>query len=135
MGRAPGRRLADGLDQTFHADAYCVPLARRAIVQLALDAGATGEQVDRIALAVSEAITNAVLHAYRERPGLVHIAATVVGDELTVLIADDGCGPHVPASTPGLGMGWALIADACDHFTIVERSGGGTEAQLRFTLD
>lgn len=111
-----------------------MPLARRALVDFAARAGADGERLEAIRLAVSEAVTNVVIHAYRKTPGMIAVNAAVAGGELTVLIADSGCGPQVPACRPGLGMGWALIADACEVFSVTERSDGGTEAELRFNL-
>ncbi len=71
-------------------------------------AGIQGEQLDGVRLAVSEAVTNVVLHAYRDEPGEVHVTARVVDHELWVLIADDGVGLGTPTLRPGLGLGSRL---------------------------
>lgn len=107
---------------------------RHAVADYAREAGFRGEQLDRIRLAVSEAITNVVLHAYRDQPGQVHVTARVVDNELWVLVADDGVGPAEPAVEPGLGWGLAFITDASDEFTLAERAGGGVEARMVFKL-
>ena len=46
-----------------------MPLARSALREFALAAGASEQQVDDVRLAGSEAVTNAVVHAYRDQPG------------------------------------------------------------------
>ena len=91
-------------------------------------------QRDAVRLGVSEALTNAVLHAYRGGSGSVYVSADVACAELWVLIADDGCGLRAVADSPGLGMGMALIADASDDFAIVSRSSGGIEVRMRFAI-
>jgi serine/threonine-protein kinase RsbW len=107
---------------------------RHAVADYARAAGIEGVQLDAVRLAVSEALTNVVVHAYRDEPGQVHLTARTVDNELWVLIADDGCGLSVPTEKPGLGWGLAFITDACDHFTLAERSGGGVEARMVFRL-
>jgi serine/threonine-protein kinase RsbW/stage II sporulation protein AB (anti-sigma F factor) len=122
------------LIRTYGAAAATVPAARGELTDFALAAGATQEELGSIRLAVSEALTNAVLHAYRGRPGQVYVSAAVAGDELWVLIGDDGAGLHAGGSSPGLGMGLALIAELSDSFSVVNRSSGGTEVRMRFSL-
>ncbi len=95
---------------------------RHEVADLAARAGIDGEHLDAIRLAVSEAVTNAVLYAYGADDGQVHATAELAGDELWVLIADDGRGIHAGAESLGLGLGLALMSEVCDGFTIVERA-------------
>jgi anti-sigma regulatory factor (Ser/Thr protein kinase) len=125
----------DKLGQSYDAVAASVPAARRALTQFAQRAGADSEQLDAIRLAASEAITNAVVHAYDGVAGRIHVSAALASGELWVLIADDGCGLQVTANSPGLGAGLALISEVTDSFAIVKRSNGGTEVRMRFNLD
>ena len=98
-------------------------------------AGAAGERLDEIRLAVSEALTNAVVHAYRNgEAGRLHVTAAVASDELWVLIGDDGRGLHAWNDSRGLGIGLSLISGLSDDFAIVTRASGGTEVQMRFDL-
>lgn len=108
--------------------------ARRAATAIARAAGASQEQVDAVRLATSEALTNAIVHAYRDDPGDIHFTVSVAGDELWILVADDGVGLQQGGGEGGLGLGLSLIAQACDELTIVERSNGGTELRMRFRL-
>ncbi|MGH2861353.1 MAG: ATP-binding protein, partial [Solirubrobacteraceae bacterium] len=116
------------------ATADAVPVLRHALAGYASAAGLSGEALDGVRLAVSEAATNVVRHAYRQQPGQIHVSATTMPGELWILIADDGCGFNTPSSDPGLGMGLALITEATGEFTLEERPGGGTEAKMRFPL-
>jgi anti-sigma regulatory factor (Ser/Thr protein kinase) len=122
------------LSKTYPAVADSVPRARTDLTVLAVAAGAGEDAVESIRLAASEALTNAVRHAYPDGPGEVHVTAAMTGDELWLLVADDGCGLRSGSHNPGLGVGLALIACAADHFSVVKRANGGTEIQMRFEI-
>jgi serine/threonine-protein kinase RsbW len=126
--------LSNTLSEVYPATAEIVPHARRWATDFAAGAGATPETVEAVKLAVSEAVTNVVVHAYPDEPGPVQLTAAAAGDELWVLVADEGEGHQATPKDPGLGWGLALIADSCDQFMITERSGGGTELRMRFPL-
>ncbi len=122
------------ISESYSAVAESIPRARSAIAQFAAATGANEEQVDGVRLAVSEAVTNAVQHAYGDRPGRVGLTGWLVGDELWVLIADAGSGLRAASNRGGLGLGLALIEQASDQLTIVERAGGGTELRICFKI-
>lgn len=128
------QQVRDRLDDVFESTPDSVAAARNSVARYAEVAGATPKLVESVKLAVSEAVTNAVIHGYPETPGEISVTATIAADELWVLIADRGRGHHAPSLCPGLGWGLALIAAASDEFVILERSGGGTEVRMRFTL-
>jgi anti-sigma regulatory factor (Ser/Thr protein kinase) len=120
--------------EEFPAIPDSVPRARAAVVGFALAAGATGEQLDGVRLAASEAITNAVLHAYLGASGSFQVTASYIPDELWLLVADDGRGLQPGGDRGGLGLGLAVIAQLADEFQITRRSSGGTGLQMRFRL-
>ena len=111
-----------------------VPALRRAVVEFARAAGADAGQCEAVRLAISEAVTNVVLHAYRDEGGLVEVSATLAGGALWVLVADDGRGLGAPSVRPGLGQGLALIGAVSDSIAVLRRPTGGTELRLRFAL-
>jgi serine/threonine-protein kinase RsbW len=126
---------------SFPAVAESVPEARRALARFAAGAGAEDERLDGIRLAVSEAVTNVVRHAYRPQaaghePGMVQVNASTIDGELWILIADEGRGLRRRTGTGsyGLGLGLALIAQLADDLQILSRGGGGTEVRMRFEL-
>jgi stage II sporulation protein AB (anti-sigma F factor) len=101
---------------------------------LARELGASGEALEAIRLATSEALTNAVLHAYDASPGDFHITAHPGPGTLVVTVADDGAGLRPRLDRRGTGIGLALIAQAADELAISKRPGGGTELRMRFAL-
>ena|SRR5947209_19413292 len=120
---------------TYPAVPDAVPTARKALTDFARDAGAEGEQLQALRLAASEAITNAIIHAYDLGvKGEVCISATYLHGELWLLIGDTGHGMRARDNSPGLGLGLALIAQLADDFQILSRGSGGTELRMRFNL-
>jgi anti-sigma regulatory factor (Ser/Thr protein kinase) len=125
----------DALSQSYPAVAEAVPEARRALTDVAAAAGAGGERLEEIRLAVSEALTNAVVHAYDgDQTGSFQVTAAVASGELWVLISDDGRGLHAGNDTRGHCIGLSLISGLSDDFAVVTRASGGTEVQMRFDL-
>jgi serine/threonine-protein kinase RsbW len=122
------------LSYSYPAVADSVPRAREALSKFAQSAGVSGNQLDAVRLAVSEAATNAVVHAYGGGPGQIQLDAALGSGDLWVLVADDGYGMRPRIDSPGLGVGLALISQVCDEFAIVKRSSGGTEVRMRFGL-
>jgi serine/threonine-protein kinase RsbW len=89
-------------------------------------------------LAVTEAATNVVVHAYRDRaagdtPGVLHLTVRREDGFLHVSIADDGVGLSPRHDSPGLGFGLGLIARFADELEI-EQSSPGTRLTMRFKL-
>ena len=110
--------------------------ARQAIREHAMSHGAAAEVQDAIALCVTEAVTNAVVHAYRDRPqpGQVEVEAWRLDDAMCVFIRDQGSGLTPRYDSPGLGLGMPLMASLAERFEIRTATGGGTEIMLRFPL-
>ncbi len=113
-----------------------IVLARRAAVQFAEEVGATGRDLWRVRLAVSEAITNVVVHAYDgvDQPGDVLLLATTDRTGITLTVCDHGTGMAPRADSPGMGLGLALIAHSCDEMEVGRTPRGGTRVQMFFSL-
>jgi anti-sigma regulatory factor (Ser/Thr protein kinase) len=119
----------------YDADPESVGRARAELAHFASRAGASPSLVDGVRLAVSEAVTNAVRHAYPLDPGEVRVRALVGEDVLEVVVSDDGCGVHRDRTdNGGLGFGLALICEVSDQMTLGARSDGGTDVRMRFSL-
>lgn len=111
-----------------------VPLVRREVVAF-LQRHSIGEPLlSDVALAASEAVTNAVKHAYDPgEDGLVHVVADLEGDDFQMVVRDDGHGVR-PGSSSGLGQGLSIIATICSDFTVTPLAGGGLQVWMRFLL-
>jgi anti-sigma regulatory factor (Ser/Thr protein kinase) len=128
------RSVERALNRSYPAVPASIPPARSAVAELAIAAGAAPGKVHAVRLAVSEALTNVVRHAYPDDPGQLHLTAALAGGELWVLVADDGAGLTGTSKNPGLGLGLALIAQEADDFTVGPRSTRGVELRMRFDL-
>ncbi len=126
--------MVESVSSSYPAVAETVPRTRRRLAGIAACAGATAEQLDRVRLAVSEAVTNAVEHAYDDGEGLVHVSAVAAGGHLLVLVADDGRGLTGSRNREGLGLGLSVAARMSDGFELAKRSCGGVEVQMQFNL-
>jgi PAS domain S-box-containing protein len=115
------------------ADPLRVPSIRRGVRRFAAALGAPEPSLANLSLAVTEAVTNAVLHAYVDLdPGEVTVLAQAAPDEVIVAVLDDGRGMQPRPDSPGLGMGLPMIGQLTTSVDIRERPAGGTEVRMRF---
>lgn len=126
----------DSFRRTYPATRESLPIVRGEVAEYAARiAGFEGQRLDAIRLAVSEAVTNAIVHGYPSQADAeVRVTAAVVEGTLVVLVVDDGCGYRTPARTPGLGYGLPLMSESADELVLHERAEGGTEARMSFRL-
>ena len=127
---------AEPFEGSWPAVPEAVADLRGGVVEYARRAGVREEALTSIRLAVSEAATNVVLHAYPEgtEPGPIEVRAERNGDGLRVEVADEGGGMLPRPDSPGLGLGLPLIAQLVDGFEVAAREGGGTRLCMRFAL-
>jgi len=106
-----------------------VAAARHAVADLARRLGA---EVDDVQIAVSEAVGNAVVHAYRGiRPGPIAVRARRARGKLLVTVADQGIGMTPDPTNPGLRVGIPLITKICDDVRFTS-SDEGTVVSMSF---
>lgn len=108
------------LHERFPARPESIAPLRRCVAGFAGSSGASNSQREDIALAVSEALSNAVLHAYvgQDSPGSMAVEGRVDGDMLEVTVCDDGIGMRPRDDNPGPGLGLSLIVRLTDHVEV-----------------
>jgi len=122
-------------------------VARACISAFVADADPTVEEICDLRCAVSEAVTNSIVHAYRGMPETVphyvYISARLYDNrEVTVEISDTGLGiedierarePMFTTGAPGerCGMGFLVMENFTDSMTVKSRPGKGTTVLLR----
>jgi serine/threonine-protein kinase RsbW/stage II sporulation protein AB (anti-sigma F factor) len=123
-------------EHSWPATAEHVGDARAEVAALAARAGAPAPVLDGVRLAVSEAVSNAIMHGYRGRPGgRVTVVAEAGERHLTVLVGDDGCGLAPRSDSPGVGLGLPLMAEVADSVSMTPgRDGRGTLVRMTFGL-
>ncbi len=101
----------------------------------------TVSDLTELKTAVSEAVTNAIVHGYRERIGMVYITVKIFENgKAVVRIRDRGCGianiqqAMEPLYTTGgeerAGLGFSVMQSFCDKVRVTSAVGRGTSVTL-----
>jgi anti-sigma regulatory factor (Ser/Thr protein kinase) len=111
--------------------------ARHAAVEAVRAAGATADVCERVALAVTEAVANAVMHAYDApgEAGEVVLRGWSAPGRVVLEVRDAGRGLLPRDDSPGLGLGLALIRHMADDVRIESSAGTGTALTLVFAVE
>ncbi len=117
------------------ARAENVAIVRHAIGALGEAIEIDAQTLSDIRLAVTEACTNVVVHAYPEgHEGPLEVLATLGGEQLTVVVRDEGKGISARTDSPGLGLGLPLIASLAETVQPGHDPEKRTEVRMTFSL-
>lgn len=120
-------------DNTFHLETQAISqnesFLRNVVANFCLPLSPTLEQVADVKTAVSEAVTNCVVHAYHKQGGKILLDCEITGRTLTISIRDFGCGIEdiTMATKPfyttkeneeRAGLGFTLISALTDEMTV-----------------
>ena len=116
-------------------DPQHIGVVRRQVASFAARAGMAATPLTDLQVAVSDALTTAVIHADGARDvGGIRVRAEEHGDELVVRVRDDGGKMTERPSYPVVGPRMSMIAALADQFQVRRCEGGTTELSMRFTL-
>jgi serine/threonine-protein kinase RsbW len=131
MSASPDVRL------TMPARAEGVAVVRQALAGMADALAVDAAVLADMKMAVSEACTNVVVHAYDGSDGMLEVDMSADDVGLTIRVRDHGRGiqPQVTHAreVPALGLGLPLIAALSDTFEVQGAEGEGTEVLMTFT--
>ena len=107
---------------------------RRRAAAFASAVGAPEEMAHAVALAVSEIVSNAVIHAYAGRePGRVSVSCRADRERLVVEVIDEGPGVAARDDSPGVGHGLAMVGALAQTLEVASRADGpGTAVTMSF---
>ncbi|SHK04803.1 stage II sporulation protein AB (anti-sigma F factor) [Hathewaya proteolytica DSM 3090] len=116
--------------------------ARVAVAAFATQLDPTLEEISDIKTAVSEAVTNAIIHGYGNEEGIITIESYIEGNEFTVIVSDKGKGIEdvelavqpLYTSRPDLersGIGFTVMETFMDDMNVVSECGQGTRVTLK----
>ena len=102
----------------------------------------TMEEIDDVKTAVSEAVTNGIIHGYQGKEGIIYIEAAVEGRELSVSVRDKGVGirdvkramePMYTSDVTGerSGMGFSVMEAFMDEIEVLSEPGKGTQVIMK----
>ena len=111
--------------------------ARDAVAAFCLPLNPTLSQLSDVKTAVSEAVTNCTVHAYRGKSGMVTVECRTDGSALHIRVGDRGAGiADVNAALPPCfttlpsdersGMGFTIMQTFMDEFSVSSKEGEGT---------
>jgi len=136
------------MEVRFSAISQNEAFARVAVASFVAQLNPTVAEITEIKTAVSEAVTNAIIHGYDEMGDdehMVSLKCHIVGKEVAIEIADSGNGianidqarEPLYTSKPEMersGMGFTVMEEFMDSVEVASQLGAGTTIKLRKTL-
>ncbi len=116
--------------------------ARISVAAFVAQLDPTIEEISDIKTAVSEAVTNCIVHGYEDREGIVKVVCKIVGNSITIEISDSGKGIEnvemaktpLYTSKPNLersGMGFTIMENFMDEMNVESIVGLGTKVTMK----
>jgi stage II sporulation protein AB (anti-sigma F factor) len=120
--------------------------ARAAVAAFCSSLNPTIEEISDIKTAVSEAVTNAIIHGYEDEVGEIEIQCRIKGQMVEIIIEDFGCGivnvekakEPLYTTKPELersGMGFAVMETFMDELIVLSEKDVGTKVIMRKTIN
>ena len=134
-------RTVNKMELSFPSHSVNESFARGAVSAFILALDPLVTEMNDLKTAVSEAVTNAIVHGYRDTIGTVYISAKILADDRVIVkIRDRGCGiPDIekamePLYTTGgeerAGLGFAVMQNFTDKLAVHSKPGKGTRVVL-----
>lgn len=120
--------------------------ARAAVSSFVIQADPTVEELADIRTAVSEAVTNCIVHGYRNAQGRIEITVRLMPNrEIYIKVKDNGCGiPDIKQAMEPLfttapeeersGLGFSVMESFMDRLSVTSKVGKGTTVTMRKRL-
>ena len=135
-------KIVNKFNMSLYARSANEGFARSCISAFASQLDPTLEELNDIKTAVSEAVTNCIVHAYKEKLGKIYITAErIEGGILRIKIRDTGCGIEniELALTPlyttvggeRAGLGFAVMQSFMDSIKVSSKVGKGTTVTMK----
>ena len=124
------------MEVTFKALSINEGFARVAVAGFCLPLNPSVEELGDIKTAVSEAVTNSVVHAYPKGNGIVTVRCELLGDEVKITVKDNGIGiENIPKAREPFfttkpdeersGMGFAVMESFMDKIEVIPTDKSG----------
>lgn len=138
--------MKDKMKLEFPAKSSCEGFARVAVAAFISRVDPTLAEINEVKTAVSEGVTNSIIHGYENGEGIVYIECEIVGNEIKIVIADKGKGIYdvEQAMTPLFttnpdgersGMGFTVMETFMDKVEVKSLPGIGTRIIMSKTLE
>ena len=139
------RKIKNWMQLEFQAISENEQLARIAVASFITPLNPTLEEMADVKTAVSEAVTNAIIHGYEEKDGVVYLRCRLNGDLLEVEIEDKGMGiDNIEQAMEPMfttkpdkdrsGMGFSFMEAFMDELDVTSIPGAGTTVIMKKKL-
>ncbi|NLW57088.1 MAG: anti-sigma F factor [Firmicutes bacterium] len=127
------------LKVTFPSLPENVSLSRVIVASFAAQLDFTLNELEEIRVATSEAVSNCVIHAYRQTSGEIRLELKIKDDTLQIKVLDQGCGisdlslaktPAYSTDPERMGLGLIFMESFMDEMTIESEPGQGTQVYM-----
>ena len=133
--------ITNHMQVNFDAKSVNESFARMTVMAFMADMNPTMDEMQDVKTAVSEAVTNAIIHGYQNDCAQVEMACTREGEKLTVTVVDHGVGiadvekarePFFTTKPEGerSGMGFAFMEAFMDEVEVYSKVGEGTRVTM-----
>lgn len=131
---------------TFDAISENEAFSRIAVAAFMVPADPAMDDVSEIKTAVSEAVTNSIVHGYKGEKGKITMICCLSDNEVSIEIADKGCGiadtqlARTPMYTSAshaerTGMGFTIMEAFMDSVDVISKPGEGTVVKMKRRLN
>ena len=134
--------MNNSMEIKFKAIAENEQFARNVVASFILPLNPSLNELADIKTAVSEAVTNVVVHAYPDKPGYITMKVQTVGQKIEISVIDNGVGINdlERALTPFYtskpneersGMGFTIMKSFTDDFSVENKRTGGVIVRMK----
>ncbi|URZ07190.1 anti-sigma F factor [Clostridium felsineum] len=138
--------LENKMELKFLAKSENESFARVTVAAFASQLDPTLEEIEDVKMAVSEAVTNSIIHGYENKGGIVTIVSSIKDRELTIEVIDEGIGIEniekamepLYTSRPDLersGMGFTVMESFMNNVKVESEKGKGTRIRMKKKFD
>lgn len=140
--RGAGKALVNEMKLKLPSHSVNESAARAMVAAFCAQSDPKTSELADIKCAVSEAVTNCIVHAYRDTVGVIYITVRLYSDRsLQIEIRDRGCGIEdislarqplytTDAASERSGMGFTVMESFCDKVRVMSKCGKGTTVTL-----
>lgn len=139
-------KVLNEMELSFESRSSNESFARSAVSSFVAQLDPTISELNEIRTAVSEAVTNCIVHAYKNEIGRISVTVKIVPENTVVIkVRDSGCGIEniqqamepLFTTAPGeerAGLGFAVMQSFTDRISVRSKPGKGTSVTMRKAL-
>ncbi|MGN0298418.1 MAG: anti-sigma F factor [Lachnospiraceae bacterium] len=137
--------MSEKMKVVFESNSWNEGFARMTAAAFILHLNPNMEELEDIRTAVSEAVTNAIIHGYRDTKGEVTMEMEITGSVIFISVHDDGCGiadierarQPMYSGAPEMersGMGFSFMEAFMDELVVESQVNVGTTVKMKKEL-